>query len=73
MLVRHQWKGELADTVQSMTGTGGGDCGYPFEVGVPYLVFSTQGSPYLSTSICTRTKPAEEATEEERRVLGQIQ
>ena len=41
------------------TGTGRGDCGYPFVVGTTYLVYgfaSQNGS--LSTSICSRTQPA---------------
>jgi len=39
------------------TGSGGGDCGYPFVVGTSYLVYASGREDHLSTSICTRTSP----------------
>jgi hypothetical protein len=40
------------------TGSGGGDCGYPFVVGTSYLVFAGVGSDgRLSTGICNGTQP----------------
>lgn len=40
------------------TGSGGGDCGYPFVVGTSYLVYAGVGSDgRLSTSICSGTQP----------------
>src|SRR6266446_4457924 len=40
------------------TGSGGGDCGYPFVVGTSYLVYAGVGSDgRLSTGICHGTQP----------------
>lgn len=40
------------------TGSGAGDCGYPFVVGTSYLVYAGVGSGgQLSTSICSGTQP----------------
>jgi hypothetical protein len=40
------------------TGSGGGDCGYPFVVGTSYLVYAGAGRDgRLSTGICSGTKP----------------
>jgi carboxypeptidase family protein len=42
------------------TGSGGGDCGFPFAEGQEYLVYATryEESGELSTGICSRTRPA---------------
>ncbi len=40
-----------------LTGRDGGLCGYSFEIGKKYLVY-TSGDNKLATSICTRTAPA---------------
>jgi len=47
---------DLGETVV-YTGSGGGDCGYPFVVGTSYLVHASGPDDHLSTSICTRTIP----------------
>jgi len=39
------------------TGSGGGDCGYPFLVGTSYLVYASRYKGRLSTSICSGTNP----------------
>lgn len=39
------------------TGSGGGDCGYPFVVGTSYLVYAARYNSKLSTSICSGTSP----------------
>src|SRR5216684_8180943 len=40
------------------TGSGGGDCGYPFVVGTSYLVYAGAGPDgRLSTGTCSGTKP----------------
>lgn len=59
--------GERVDLV---TGTGGGDCGFPFEEGETYLVYasSTERGP-LTAGICTRTRPFK-GTDEELSLLG---
>lgn len=40
------------------TGSGAGDCGYPFEVGVSYLVYATPRKDGFETGICSETAPA---------------
>jgi hypothetical protein len=39
------------------TGLGGGDCGYPFAVGVRYLVYASIRNGRLGTGICSFTGP----------------
>jgi hypothetical protein len=39
------------------TGEGGGDCGYLFQIGKEYLVYTTTYQNRLTTSICTKTQP----------------
>jgi hypothetical protein len=59
-LVREILGGRVAsekDTVV-FTGTGGGDCGYPFAIGQTYLVYAYTNDEQLATSICTPTRPA---------------
>ncbi len=53
--------------VEIVTGPGGGDCGYRFTNGGRYLVYAgkTQTSRY-TTSICSRTRPFDEAREDLR-------
>jgi hypothetical protein len=58
--VRELFDGGVAsekDTVV-LTGSGGGDCGYPFKVGQSYLVYATPNQGPLVTSICSPTRPA---------------
>lgn len=61
------YKGRQMDkTVEVLTGSGGGDCGYMFEIGEKYIVYSRlvfperlsyeMFEPYYITSICTRTQ-----------------
>ena len=52
-------------TIQVATGTGGGDCGYRFVTGRRYLIYASKAeSGRLSTGICSRTRPLEEAGED---------
>src|SRR4030095_9788685 len=45
--------------IEIETGAGGGDCGYPFQVGTSYLVYAGHGEgQLLSTSICSTTRQA---------------
>jgi hypothetical protein len=58
--VHEMFAGQLAtekDTV-IFTGTGGGDCGYPFAVGQTYLVYANKYQERLTTGICSPTRPA---------------
>ena len=52
------------------TGSGGGDCGYPFVPGQTYLVYASPGpgDNLLHTSVCTETTPTVRAGG----VLGQL-
>jgi hypothetical protein len=63
------YKGQVKqDTLTIITGLGGGDCGYPFEMGKEYVVYSffdsyiySRGNTthgVLYTHICTRTTSA---------------
>jgi hypothetical protein len=60
--VVESFKGVAARTVEVVTGSGDGDCGYGFQKGREYLVYASRnGATTLSTSICSRTAPAEQA------------
>jgi hypothetical protein len=62
--VEKSWKNISKKEVSITTGTNDGDCGYKFEVGKKYLVYthdknsslySESNTNFLITSICTRT------------------
>ncbi|MDQ3713249.1 MAG: hypothetical protein M3388_13665 [Acidobacteriota bacterium] len=53
------WKNELKDAASITTGRGGGDCGFEFEVGKKYLVYTDGDKNNLRTNICTRTSAFE--------------
>lgn len=55
------WKGVNSKEVVILTGFGGGDCGYKFEVGKDYLVYAGGSPKQLGTSICHRTSPIQYA------------
>jgi hypothetical protein len=48
---------QLDREVVVSTGLGNGDCGYPFRVGMAYLVYASNNNGKLSTSICSGTSP----------------
>jgi hypothetical protein len=52
--------------VEVETGRGGGDCGYQFRKGESYLVYASRGpdGKRLLTSICSRTRPVSDASED---------
>jgi hypothetical protein len=58
------FKGVGDKTLVLHTGSGGGDCGYPFVIGQSYLVYASGTSDDLGTNICTRTKGVGEASPE---------
>lgn len=60
------WHGDQSSVVDVLTGRGGGDCGYRFEIGQRYVVYAnrTESSGGLVTSICHRTRPISEAAED---------
>jgi hypothetical protein len=60
--VEKSWKGNLPREVIVVTGQGGGDCGYRFEVGGKYLVYAYgPNETSLGTNICQRTAALSEA------------
>jgi hypothetical protein len=59
------FRGVDSREVEVITGSGGGDCGYGFQLGGQYLVYAYRSDAnILSTSICSRTRPASEAAED---------
>jgi hypothetical protein len=46
---------KVGDIVKVQTGMGGGDCGFPFEVGKQYLVDAWDRSGTVFTGICSHT------------------
>ena len=59
------FRGFQLSQVTLETGYGGGDCGYPFEMGQSYLVYANRtGEGHLTTSICSRTRPVRDAAED---------
>jgi hypothetical protein len=63
--LEESFRGQLGKKVEIITGKGGGDCGYNFEVGKTYLVYAYQQKDgKLGTGICTRTRPIEKASED---------
>jgi hypothetical protein len=61
--VVRSWKGAISGTVAVRTRLSGEACGYRFEIGQEYLVY-TSGDPYLITGICTGTRPTEGAADD---------
>jgi hypothetical protein len=51
--------------IEILTGDGGGDCGYRFQVGIEYVIYAYKNSAgRLETGICTRTRTLAEAAED---------
>ena len=65
-------RGIQAAQAEVITGWGGGDCGYQFEVGETYLVYAQRDekNDRLHTSICTRTRPLSEASADLQYIRG---
>ena len=60
--ILHSYRGDQRKTTRLVTGLGGGDCGFDFEVGRQYLVYAFRDEAgELSTNICTRTKRLEKS------------
>lgn len=71
--VEQSFLGVEGTEVEVATGMGGGDCGYGFVTGQRYLVYAYRSdkSDRPSTSICTNTKPYEQA-DEDLQFLGNL-
>jgi hypothetical protein len=51
--------------IEILTGHGGGDCGYEFQVGADYVVYGYKNAEgRLETGICTRTRTLAQAAED---------
>ena len=51
--------------IEIVTGTGGGDCGYEFQIGVDYVVYAYKNAEgRLETNICSRTRTLAKAAED---------
>jgi hypothetical protein len=56
------FRGVEAKEVEVLTGSGGGDCGYGFQLGGQYVVYAYRDNTNrLYTGICSRTRPASDA------------
>lgn len=49
------WRGIDTRSAVVLTGQGGGDCGFIFDIGREYLVYGSDTDGYYFTHICTRT------------------
>ena len=58
------WKGERGAEIVIETATNSAACGFPFEQGEKYLVYSNISGDALSTTICTRTADLANASED---------
>jgi hypothetical protein len=68
--VKQLWKGDIPEEVTVVTGMGGGDCGYSFEIGKDYLLYAyTSDGNKLGTNICQRTTQLTDAATD-LKVLG---
>ncbi len=54
----------LQNEIEILTGLGGGDCGYAFQLGTAYVVYAYKGPEGLGTGICGRTRPLADAAED---------
>jgi hypothetical protein len=72
--VSEKFRGDIPPFVIIATGSGGGDCGYPFETGKSYMIDGEWtldetlanlggGARAATTSICSLTAPEDRATE----------
>lgn len=62
--VAEQWKGALGDTATISTASQSAACGYNFETGQAYLVYSYGEATDLQTGLCSRTSRLENAAED---------
>ncbi|MBI4093190.1 MAG: hypothetical protein HY420_04670 [Candidatus Kerfeldbacteria bacterium] len=67
LAVERSWKGVTTATVTIETGIGGGDCGFNFEEGKSYLVY-TEGSSQRSANVCSNTKELAAASDDLRQL-----
>jgi hypothetical protein len=59
--VLRRWKGEARTTIDVVTIDQGSLCGFGFERGKSYLLFTSEAEGTLSVSLCSRSKASESA------------
>lgn len=66
LLVKESFRGVDVPEVEVLTGSGGGDCGFGFQIGHEYLVYADrrETDQQLVTGICTRTRSLGKAQED---------
>jgi MYXO-CTERM domain-containing protein len=64
MKVERAYKGVREATVDIGTARDSAACGYPFEVGQPYLVYAYGDADGLAVSLCSRTRPLDDAQDD---------
>ncbi|HET6890475.1 MAG TPA: carboxypeptidase regulatory-like domain-containing protein [Pyrinomonadaceae bacterium] len=66
MFVKESYRGVDRPEVDVLTGWGGGDCGFGFQIGQEYLVYAYRRDTdkNLVTNICTRTRSLSKAQED---------
>ena len=64
------WKGPQFETITLSTQSDSAACGYPFEAGVDYVVYSWDGA---DVGLCSRTAPVELAGEDLAAFDGDVQ
>jgi hypothetical protein len=58
------WKGQVAQTITLTTPGSSASCGVTFEQGKEYVVYAQVSDGVLSTTLCSRTRPAGDAAED---------
>ena len=64
------FRGVTGQTVEVLTGSGGGDCGYNFQLNESYLVYAWDNEGKISTGICSPTKRLSDAGEDMAYIRG---
>jgi hypothetical protein len=73
-IVDRALKGDIASKVSVATSTSGPSCGYYFHLAARYLVYAYKDDDgFLSVSVCSRTKPYDEAAEELKQLNSYIE
>ena len=66
--VRESWTGVTTSTVKVSSSWTCCMCGYGFSIGQSYLIYAYGPASSMVTSVCSRTKPRQEAEEEIARI-----
>jgi len=64
LIVLRQWKGDLPEDVTVTTASQGSLCGFPFVADQRVLLYVDGGVDEMSVSMCSRSRPTEQAGED---------